>query len=542
MSVVAVPTPLPDTARVERPRAWRGAVAGLVAALVALGVGELVSGVVRGTTGPVISVGEWVIEHTPASLKEYAIRKFGTGDKAALISGTVIILLVVSTAIGVAATRRRWIGAVGVALFAAVGVATAATRPTAPTTAALPSLVAGLAAEACLFALLGLLASRSMRATVARVDAERTTAEVVHRPEERTALSRRGFLASAGLAASGAAVAGGVGRMLRSRFDVSAARAKIRLPRAISAAAVVPTDAEIGVSGIAPFITPNTAFYRVDTALVAPQVSPDGWRLRVHGKVARELHFTYDELLARPLVERDITLVCVSNEVGGSYAGTARWLGVALRELLEEAGVDPDADQLVSRSADGWTAGTPTAAIMDGRDALIAVAMNGEPLPVAHGFPARLVVPGLYGYTSATKWLTDLELSTFDAFDGYWVRRGWAQVAPVKTLTRIDTPRGLSTVGTGAVMIGGVAWAIHRGIDRVEVRVDDGPWRPARLGGVPSVDTWRQWSIDWDATPGSHTIAARATDGEGHLQTEDRAEPIPDGASGWHSIVVLVKG
>lgn len=519
-----------------RPAVWRGAIAGVVAAVAALGVGELVSGLAQGTTGPVISVGEWVIDHTPASVKEFAIRKFGTGDKNALITGTVIILLVVAGVTGVAATRRRWMGALGVGAFAGVGIATAVTRPTTVRAAALPSAAAGVTALVCLFALLGLLPA-ARRGDTAAATVEQDPGSV---PMGRDALSRRGFLTSAGLVAGGAAAAGGVGRMLRSRFDVSAARAKIRLPGARSAAKAVPADAELGVAGITPFVTPNADFYRVDTALLVPQVSPDGWRLRVHGKVGRELRLTYDDLLSRPLVERDITLVCVSNEVGGSYAGTARWLGVPLRDILEEAGVDPSADQLVSRSVDGWTAGTPTASVMDGRDAMIAIGMNGEPLPVAHGFPARLVVPGLYGYTSATKWLTDLELTTFDAFDAYWVRRGWSRVAPIKTLTRIDTPRGLASIPAGPTMIGGVAWAVHRGIEVVEVRVDDGPWRPATLGGVPSADTWRQWSIPWNATSGSHTIEARAIDATGQLQTDLRAAPIPDGASGWHSVVVLV--
>jgi hypothetical protein len=273
---------------------------------------------------------------------------------------------------------------------------------------------------------------------------------------------------------------------------------------------------------------------------VLPQVDPATWRLRVHGMVDKELSFTLDDLLSRPLVERDLTLVCVSSEVGGTYAGNARWLGVPLRDILEEAGVRDGADQLVSRSVDGWTAGTPVAAVRDGRDALIAVGMNGEPFPVKHGFPARLVVPGLYGFVSATKWLTSLELTTFDAFNGYWVKRGWAQQAPVKTMSRIDTPRGLQKVAAGRVPIGGVAWATHRGISKVEVRIDDGPWQEAQLAPVPSVDTWRQWFFAWDAPAGSHTVTCRATDSDGQTQDEQRVDPIPDGATGWHQIVVLV--
>jgi hypothetical protein len=271
-----------------------------------------------------------------------------------------------------------------------------------------------------------------------------------------------------------------------------------------------------------------------------PQVDPADWTLTIGGMVDRELRFSFDDLVHRDLVETDVTLVCVSNEVGGSYAGNARWLGVRLADLLAEAGVQPGADQVVSRSVDGWTAGTPTAAVMDGRDALVAIGMNGEPLPIEHGFPARLVVPGLYGFVSATKWVEEIELTTFDAFDPYWARRGWAKRAPIKTMARIDAPRGLASLDEGTVAVGGVAWAVHRGIERVEVRIDDGPWLPARLGAVPSSDTWRQWMLPWAATPGRHTITARAVDGTGEVQTDVRAEPIPDGAAGWHSIVVKV--
>ena len=506
-----------------------GAVAGLLGAGAALGVGELVTGLVRGTERPVVSVGGWVVDHTPAAVKSFAIRTFGENDKDALLAGTTVILLLAAAGIGVVARRRRWAGVLGVAAFALAGAAAAGSRPGAQARDLLPS---GLGAVAAAGALELLLHRRSrLRREPAVAHAVRVTAP----------LDRRGFLTASALVAGGAAAAGGVGRALRARFVVAAARARVLLPSPRSAAAARPADADLGVRGVTSFMTPNADFYRVDTALVVPQVAPDSWRLRIHGRVARELTFTYDELLARPLVERDITLVCVSNEVGGPYAGTARWLGVPLRELLEEAGADPAADQLVSRSVDGWTAGTPIAAVRDGRDALVAVGMNGEPLPLDHGFPARLVVPGLYGYTSATKWLRELEVTSFDAFDAYWVRRGWAQVAPVKTMTRIDTPRGLASVPAGPTMIGGVAWAIHRGVERVEVRVDDGPWREATLGGVPSKDTWRQWALPWDATPGSHTISARSYDGDGVLQTEARAEPIPDGASGWHSIVALVK-
>jgi DMSO/TMAO reductase YedYZ molybdopterin-dependent catalytic subunit len=295
------------------------------------------------------------------------------------------------------------------------------------------------------------------------------------------------------------------------------------------------------VARISPFITPNADFYRIDTALTAPQVSTGDYTLRIHGMVGNEIELSYDELLRRPMVERDITLTCVSNEVGGHYAGNARWLGTRLDDLLREAGVQPGSDQVVGRSVDGFACGFPVANAMDGRDALVVVGMNGEPLPIEHGFPVRLVVPGLYGFVSATKWLTEIELTTFAAFDHYWLRRGWAQQAPIKLMSRIDTPRGLGKVAAGTAAIGGVAWAQHTGIAAVEVQIDDGPWQPATLGDVTTKDTWRQWMLPWEATSGRHTITVRATDANGAIQTSDRAEPIPDGASGLHQIVVIVR-
>ena len=353
--------------------------------------------------------------------------------------------------------------------------------------------------------------------------------------------SDRRTLRRAGLVAGGAVVVGGAGRRLQGRFSVEGARDAVVLPAPASPAAPLPGGVELGVGGVSPFVTPNGDFYRVDTALVPPRVTPSEWSLTIKGMVDNPIRLSFEDVVDRELVERDITLVCVSNEVGGPYAGNARWLGVPLRTLLEEAGVQDGADQMVSRSVDGWTAGSPTDAVVDGRDALLAIGMNGEPLPVEHGFPARLVVPGLYGFTSATKWVTEIELTTFDAYDPYWVQRGWAQVAPIKTMARIDTPGGLATVDAGTVPVGGVAWAIHRGISAVEVRVDDGPWQEAQLGAVPGNDTWRQWMFPWEATSGRHTITARAVDGTGEVQTDQRANPIPDGASGWHNIVVLVR-
>ncbi|MGG8406871.1 molybdopterin-dependent oxidoreductase, partial [Streptomyces sp. 12297] len=323
-------------------------------------------------------------------------------------------------------------------------------------------------------------------------------------------------------------------------------RSALRLPPPASPAEPVPPGADLRIRQLSPFITPNRDFYRVDTALVVPKTRASDWSLTLHGEgVARPLTLDYDALLRRELIERDITLACVSNEVGGPYVGNARWLGVRLADLLREAGVRPPsqggpADQLVARSVDGMTLGTPVETVMDGRDALLAVGMNGEPLPFAHGFPVRMVVPGLYGYVSACKWLRELRLTTFEAYDAYWVKRSWAARAPVKTQSRIDTPRSFAKPKAGRVAVAGVAWAQHRGISKVEVRVDGGAWREARLAAADTVDTWRQWVWEWEAAEGRHELQVRATDGTGRTQTGRRAGTVPDGATGWHTVVVNV--
>ena len=306
------------------------------------------------------------------------------------------------------------------------------------------------------------------------------------------------------------------------------------------AARAVPAGTQLTVGGLTPFFTPNSQFYRVDTDLVVPQVAPDSWTLRIDGMVSPPVEITFAELLRMPLTEADITLVCVSNEVGGPYAGNARWLGVPLATLLRRAGVRAGADQVLSTGTDGMTISTPLQAILDGRNALVAVGMNGQPLPVAHGFPARMVVPGLYGYVSATKWLTRLTVTTFASQQAYWTQRGYAAQAPIKTESRIDVPKPLAQIPAGRVPVAGVAWAPHRGISAVEVSVDNGPWHAARLAAADGIDTWRQWMWAWDAPPGLHSLRVRATDGTGATQTSHEASPVPDGASGWDSVVVTV--
>ncbi len=337
-----------------------------------------------------------------------------------------------------------------------------------------------------------------------------------------------------------AAAAGAGGDLLLRRFSASHGPEPGTAARRGQSGAAAARRAKPDVSGISSFYTPNNSFYRVDTDLVLPQVPPDQWTLRISGMVDRPVELSFADLLRQPLTEADITLVCVSNEVGGPYAGNARWLGASLPALLRRAGLRSGADQVLSTSVDGMTISTPVSAIMDGRNALLAVGMNGQPLPIAHGFPARMVVPGLYGYTSATKWITKLELTTFAARKAYWTQRGYAAQAPIKTESRIDVPKPLSQVPKGQIAVAGVAWAPHRGVSAVEVSVDNGAWHEARLAAADGIDTWRQWVWNWDATPGLHQLQARATDGTGATQTSSRTGVFPNGATGWDSVVVTV--
>ncbi|MBK3644034.1 sulfite oxidase [Streptomyces sp. MBT33] len=513
------------------------ALSGVLAGFAALAFAELVAGLVRPQAGPVVAVGGAAIDRTPTAVKDWAIRHFGTDDKLVLQLGILAVLTLFALLLGIAALRFRRTAALGVLLFGVVGAAAATSRPDSRGPAdALPSVVGAVVGAVVLHVLAGRIAPRRPATT------EREAA-----PGD-AGWDRRGFVITATAAALASAGAGALGRSLGGAAgrDAVASRRAVMLPAPASPAAAVPRGAGLRVPGISPFTTPNASFYRVDTALVVPKVDATSWRLRIHGKgVTRPSTLTYDDLLRRELIERDVTLTCVSNEVGGPYVGNARWIGVRLADLLAECGVRPPsrggpADQLVARSVDGMTIGSPVEDVMDGRDALLAVGMNGEPLPFAHGFPVRMVVPGLYGFVSACKWIEDIELTTFDAYDPYWVKRGWARRAPVKTQSRIDTPKPFARPSSGTVMVAGVAWAQHRGIDRVEVRVDDGPWREARLAAEDSRDTWRQWSLPWEATKGSHTLTVRATDRTGRLQTDRRTRTVPDGASGWHSVVVTV--
>lgn len=506
-----------------------GALAGLAAAAVALGTAQLFAVPVGARSAPLVAVGGVVVDTVPAQVKDFAVAVFSTHDKLALVIGTTVLVAGFAAAIGVVAARRLPVGLAGVALLGLVGAVAALTRHGASWAYAAPSLIGAAVGAGVLAALRGSLVRQP------------ATATPEPDPEGAPAAQRRRFLRLAGGALGAGLVAVGAGRWLADRRGVAVARAALRLPVPASPAPPLPPEADQRVPGLTRFVTDARDFYRIDTALSVPQVDPATWRLRIHGRVRRPLTLTYEQLLARPMIERYATLACVSNSVGGNLIGNARWLGVPLRELLAEAGPLDGADQVVSRSVDGFTAGTPTAVLTDGRDAMLAVGMNGEPLPVEHGFPVRMVVPGLYGYVSATKWLAELELTSFHDFDAYWVRRGWAPRAPVKTQSRIDTPRTGASVRRGRVVVAGVAWAQHRGISKVEVRVDDGPWREATLAAVPSIDTWRQWRWEWDAPAGAHRLLVRATDNGGEVQTADAAPPEPDGATGWHHVDVTVE-
>ncbi|WP_330250092.1 molybdopterin-dependent oxidoreductase [Nocardia sp. NBC_00565] len=378
-------------------------------------------------------------------------------------------------------------------------------------------------------------AARAVAAAETAPTRQIATERSVALPQRRQLL--RGIAITGGLAL----LSGVGGRLIGAqRRNVSGERAAIQLPEPSAPAVPLAPDTDLKLPGLTPYLTSNSDFYRIDTALIVPQVSVDDWSLRIHGMVDREIVIGWGDLAKRTAVETLVTLACVSNPVGGDLIGNARWRGYRLAELLAEAGPHPDADMVLSHSIDGFTAGSPLAVLTDGRDALLAVGMNGEPLPVAHGYPARLVVPGLYGYVSATKWVTELEITRFDRATAYWTRRGWSANGPIKTGTRIDTPRARGKVKPGSTPIAGVAWAQHRGIRAVEVQIDDGPWQPARLSTEQSIDTWRQWVYDWNATSGSHTIRARATDGTGETQTADRAPVVPDGATGYPSATVQV--
>ncbi len=522
------------------------AVAGVAAVAFGVGVGELAAAIVAPASSPFVVVGSLLIDLAPSWAKDAAIALFGTADKAALLIGIGLVLVAVAGAAGVLEARRPPWGRVLVGLIGVVGAVAASTRANATMLAVVPSAVAAIGAVLALQFLVRRLSAAPVAsprtapvapaASAASSAPAAGSAEIESpRPDDRAdeAIARRSFLGWAGGAAvlGVLAAAGGYALQAGTRA-VTAIRDSITLPRAATSA-TVPASAELGIDGLAPVITPNGEFYRIDTALAVPAVDPATWSLRIHGLVENEVTLTWDELLALPLDESVTTLACVSNEVGGDLIGNAVWLGYPIRELLARARPTADADMVLSRSVDGFTASTPLEVLQDDRNAILAVGMNGAPLPAEHGFPVRMVVPGLYGYVSATKWVVDLEVTRFDAASAYWTDRGWSALGPIKLQSRIDVPRQGQPVAAGTVVIAGVAWHQHVGIAGVEVQLDDGDWREATLATAISDDTWVQWHYEWaDAPSGTHTVRVRATSADGEVQTSRRQGVVPDGATG----------
>jgi DMSO/TMAO reductase YedYZ molybdopterin-dependent catalytic subunit len=506
------------------PSRAHAAIAGGAAGAVAIGVNEVLAAFLAGAPSFVAEIGAAIITLQPPGAKQFVVDLFGTNDKLVFGLLTAAVAIGGAAVLGIVARRSFAVAALG---FAAAGVAAIAVSVLVdplvdPLLALVSTAVTVGAGIGTLWALLALAPTGEPEA-------------------EMPNWSRRRFIGTS-LAVAGVAVASGViGRLVLEQERGAEPVGVPTIPEPIDPVPGLEPGTDFGIGGLSPVVTPNADFYRIDTSLITPRLDAATWELTVSGMVDRPLLLTYDELLARPMVEQYVTIACVSNEVGGDLVGNALWRGALLRDLLDEAGVQPGATQVVGRAYDGWTCGFPTEWVMtDARDALVAVAMNGEPLPGEHGFPARLIVPGLFGYVSATKWLTDIELTTWDAFDAYWVPLGWAKEGPILTQSRIDLPRAQSSVPAGEVAIAGVAWAPDRGVSRVEVQVDDGAWQEAELAVAISDATWVQWRFPWDAAPGEHLLKVRATDGEGDLQEERVTRPPPDGARGYHTISVSV--
>ncbi len=516
----------------------KGALAGIGAGALALAVGELIASFATPTPGPVAAVANRVIDGSPQWLTELGKSLFGTDQKTALIIGTIILSLVFASALGVASRRRPAIGMAGIALFGLVGLASIAADVQGGTGSAI--VIAVFAVAAGVIGLLVLLTvARGVRPPEA--GAKQGTIVATSGPQ----VERRNFIGWLGGAGFVAALSAFGAQTLRARGSASAARANVIITGTEGADALTDLVASANASevaqvpGITPIVVPNSDFYRIDTALIVPQVDPADWKLTVRGMVEEERTYTFDELVERARMTAPVTLSCVSNEVGGGLVGNAIWQGVPLTDLLDDVKPLPGATQIRSVSVDGWDCGFPTDLAYDGRTAMVAIAMNDEALPIEHGFPARMVVSGLYGYVSATKWLQEIELTTLEGFSGYWIPRGWAKDGPVKTQSRIDTPRFGSTLTPGQeISIAGVAWAPNLGIERVEVQIDEEPWQDAELGESLGVNAWSQWRLRWTPTNGQHRIRVRATDGSGATQIEERTPVAPDGASGWHTIPV----
>ncbi|MCY3576560.1 MAG: molybdopterin-dependent oxidoreductase [bacterium] len=568
--------------------------AGIVAAGAALGLSEILSGLSREIPSLVVSVADVIVDKTPGDIARWSIDNLGTAQKPALVWGIVVVSVLLGAVLGWPSRKRPWVMPAGLVVFAVVGGWAAARNPLSSDGLGwMSGLLSGAFGIAVFLSLYVLALADKSRGAVDEPDEDRSV-PMVGRGRFN---DRRRFVGAVGVMA-GASLAGGLlGRWLRRRDTVEGARSGFATealqgrtiatptprstprpteqaaggdggadptpgatPESTPTAGADPTAEATAdptaeptpsvtaeplrepnfdyIAGIAPLITPNEDFYLIDTALSYPQIDPQDWSLRIHGMVDREVEIGYEELLDLGLVREQVTLSCVSNRVGGRLVGNAEWVGVPLATVLDQAGVQPGATQIVGRSVDRWTAGFPTEVALDGRIAMVAVQMNGEPLPISHGFPARLVVAGLYGYVSATKWLSDIELTTWEAFDGYWIPRGWSKEGPIKTQSRIDVPRRDSTIDPGPTAIAGVAWAPSRAIEKVEVQVDEEDWVEAELSRETTINSWRQWMVTWNATPGEHRVRVRATDGTGTTQTSEIRAPAPDGATGWHTIQV----
>jgi len=510
-------------------RTWAYALLGLLAAGVGIAVGTLIAALHDPAYGPIQVVAASAIDIPPAPVKEWATATFGTAAKSVVVGTVLVAVVCLSLLAGALSRRRMWWGAALLVVVGMIGVAAGLRRPTHDLLAAVPSLIAGIAAAGTLVALVTLARPRGTTSPSADPTATVVTTDAIDR--------RRLLLGVGGFVVVGAASLAAA-RYLTDRASAVASRVRIRLPLAAAPLPALPAAVQAPVVGMTPFTTPNADFYRIDTAVIVPQLDAQTWSLTIDGMVDSPLTITYDELLQMPMVERDITIMCVSNPVGGDYIGTARWLGTPLMPLLNRVGINAQVNQLLSTSSDGWTCSTPLDGL-DDREPLLAIAMNGDPLPIEHGFPVRMIIPGLYGFISATKWVTRIEATTYAASPAYWTVRGWATDAPVLTSSRIDVPGG--AISAGPVQLAGVAWAMDGGgISRVEVQIDEGPWQEAQLALEPTPRTWRQWWIDWQATPGDHLVTVRATNGLGEVQTSQVRDVVPDGATGYDSRVISV--
>lgn len=511
----------------SRRRTLLAALVGLTVALVTLAVAEVVALFVSPAASPLAAVGSFVIDIVPPWVKDAAIALFGTGDKLALLIGLGLLVAILAALVGVLELRRPPLGVVGLAVVGLIATVTALTRAEATGFWALPTVVGMV---------IGVIV---LRVGIRRLSQWIEVPVTSRRAEQ---LSRRGFIGFVGASAGAAIVAGVAARVVNATSTaVNTVREALTLPKPATAAAPIPAGAELDIEGLYPLVTPNPDFYRIDTAIVVPVVRAADWRLRIVGEVENEIEITFDELLALPLIETYVTLTCVSNEVGGGLIGNARWMGYPVRELLARAKPKAGADMVMSRSVDGFTAGTPLSVLMEeDRDSILAVSMNGEPLPLEHGFPVRMVVPGLYGYVSATKWVTELKLTSFAKETAYWTDRGWSAKGPIKLSSRIDTPKYTAIVKPDQELaVAGVAWAQHTGVKAVEIRVDKGEWMPTTLAPAISDDTWVQWSTTWTPPQDKvYMIEVRATDANGEVQSSERVQPAPNGSEGWHAITI----